>query len=183
MKPIRALPLLLLIWFVTAMQAQAPAPKPDAQLNKLHAFVGHWTMEGETLDGPLGPGGKFTGEYTAQMILGGFFLEAQWTEKDSSGVSRSLEITGYDPATKNLVSHGYGDDGGGWSGVMTLSGSTWTYRGTNWVAGKPYRSRSSDTFAPDLMSITSKFEVSTDGTTWQPVTLAKWTKVPAAPKK
>jgi hypothetical protein len=77
---------LLVACFATAMQAQSQAPKPDPEMKKLHVFVGHWTYEGEATPGPLGPGGKFAGEYDGQMILGGFFYQGRWTEK---GLERS----------------------------------------------------------------------------------------------
>ncbi len=57
----------------TAIFAQTPAPKPDVEVKKLHVLVGHWTWEWEAKPGPLGSGGKATGEYDGQMILGGFF--------------------------------------------------------------------------------------------------------------
>jgi hypothetical protein len=64
----------LVVCFATAAQAQTQAPKPDPALKKLAVRVGHWTYEGENNPGPLGLGGKYTGEATCQMILGGFFF-------------------------------------------------------------------------------------------------------------
>jgi len=168
--------------FAAAMQAQAQAPKPDPALKKLSVFLGHWTYEGESKPGPLGPGGKYTGEYTARMILGGFFCQARWAEKGPSGETRSLEIVGYDPVNKNLVSNGYEDGGGTWSGVINVSGSGLTYTGKYFLAGKQYLTRVSETYAADLMSMTRKLETSVDGTTWTPQE-DKWTKVPPAAKK
>jgi hypothetical protein len=66
----------LVACFGTAMMAQAPASKPDPVLKKLAVLEGHWTYVGEYKPGPLGPGAKTSGEYDAQMILGGFFLQS-----------------------------------------------------------------------------------------------------------
>ena len=55
-----------IICSATAMQAQAPPPNPDPEVKKLHVYVGHWSYEGEAMPGPLGPGGKFTGEQDAE---------------------------------------------------------------------------------------------------------------------
>lgn len=182
MRRITILLFLSVFCFATAMQAQAQAPKPDPELKKLSVFLGHWTYEGESKTGPLGPGGKYTGEYTARMILGGFFFQARWAEKGASGETRSLEIVGYDPVNKNLVSNGYEDGGGTGSAVLNVSGSGYTGTGKYLLAGKQYLTRIAATFAPDLMSITRKLEISADGTTWTPYE-EKWTKVQAAPKK
>ena len=45
--------LLFIVWFATAMQAQAPAPKPAPELKKLDVFVGHWTYVEDDSPGPL----------------------------------------------------------------------------------------------------------------------------------
>jgi len=91
MKRISVLLFLLVFCSATAMQAQAPAPKPDAEVKKLHAVVGHWTFEGEAKPGPLGPGGKFTGESNCQMILGGFFFQCQWRKQILRGADHCRE--------------------------------------------------------------------------------------------
>jgi hypothetical protein len=97
MKRIRVLLFLLVVFTAPSMQAQAPAPKPDPALKKLSVLVGHWTYEEEWKAGPLGPGGKMTGVYDAHMILGGFFLQAEQTERGAMGEIRNLEVDAYDP--------------------------------------------------------------------------------------
>jgi hypothetical protein len=92
---ISVLLLLLVVCSATAMPAQALAPEPGPEARKLHAAVGHWKYEGELKPGPLGPGGKYTGEMTCQMILGGFFLQCQVSGKEAGRESRLLEIDGY----------------------------------------------------------------------------------------
>jgi len=100
-----------MVCFTTAMQAQAPAPKPDPAVQKLHVLVGRWAGEGEYKPGPLGPGGNITGEYTYRMILGGFFFPGWSTERGPMGETQGLEIDGYDPVNKNLAGNLYADDG------------------------------------------------------------------------
>ena len=169
--------------FATAMQAQAPAPKPDPEVKKLRVFVGHWTYEGESKSGPLGPGGKFTGEMTCQMILGGFFLQCQVSGKEAGRESWLLEIDGYDPVNKNFSSQSYFDDGSRFSRVLTIAGNTWTYVGRLAAAGKEYQYKDSLILTPGLASGTDKTEISVDGKTWTPFTDSKWTKVQPAAKK
>ena len=183
MQRISVLLLALVVCFATAMQAQAPAPKPDPALKKLSVLVGHWTYEEEYKPGPLGPGGKVTGDWTAQMILGGFLLQARSTEKGPAGETRGLEIDGYDPMNKNLCSQSYRDDGSTFSGVITASGNTYTWAGKFVVAGKQYQYKGTFELAPDLASATYNEEISVDGKTWTPLGEARYTKVPPAAKK
>ena len=178
-----ALPFLLVFCFATAMQAQAQAPKPDPEVKKMHAWVGHWTFEGEFKPGPLGPGGEFTGEFSCRMILGGFFLQCQMSGKEAESEMRDLEMYGYDPVNKNFSSAYYFGDGGRITAVLTITGNTWTFAGKWIVAGNQYQFKDSVTLAPDLMSATEKAEISADGKTWTPVVEDKWTKVPPAAKK
>jgi hypothetical protein len=183
MQRISLLPFLLFICFATAAQAQTPAPKPDPAIKKLHVFVGHWTYEGENKLGPFGPGGKFTGEYTGQMTLGGFFLQGRWTEKGPGGETRGLEIDGYDLVNKNFSSEAYMDEGSRFSGVLTVSQNTYTWAGKFILAGKQYLFKQTFILAADLTSATDKDEISVDGKTWAPSREAKWTKTKPAPKK
>jgi hypothetical protein len=164
-------------------QAPATAPKPNPELKKLAVLVGHWTYEGEYKPGLIGPGGKITGEYTGEMILGGFFLKAQESEKGAMGESRFLEIDGYDPVNKNLTFTGFQDDGSTYSGVLTVNGNTVTWTGKYTVAGKQYLFKEPFILAPDLMSGTVTSEVSVDGHTWTLFFESKWTKVKPAVKK
>jgi hypothetical protein len=185
MQRFRILPLLLVVCFATALLAQAPssAPKPDPELKKLAVLVGHWTYEGEYKPGPLGPGGKITGVYDGQMILGGFLFQARMTEKGAMGVIRALEIERYDTVNKNVASSVYEDDGSTFLGVVTVSGNTVTWAGKFVAGGKEYSLREPLGLAPDLMSGTAKGEISVDGNTWTPFFEAQYTKAKPAPKK
>jgi len=183
MQRIRLLLLVLVVFSATVMQAQAPAPKPDPEVKKLHADLGHWTYEGEAKPGPGCLGGKFTGEMTCQMILGGFFRQCRFTEKEPDGEFRFLGIDGYDPVNKNFTHDGYAEDGSRGSSVLTITGNTWTRVG-KWVSeGKQYEYKGTFTFAPDLASGTFKDELSLDGRTWTTCEESKYTKVRPAPKK
>ena len=166
-----------------AVAAQAQAPKPDPELKKLQVLAGHWTYEGEYKAGPLGPGSKITGEYTGQMILGGFFYQEQEIEKGPTGETRTISIYAYDPVNKNFAFNSYQSDGSTYSGAVTINGNKWTWAGKLVVAGKQYLFKAPYTLAPDLMSATMNVEISVDGKTWTPFFEAKWTKTKPAPKK
>jgi len=181
MQRINVLFSLLVLCLVTTLQAQAP--KPDPEVKKLHALVGHWTYEGEYKPGPLGPGGKITGVWDARMILGGFFLQEQQTEKGAEGELRNLGIEAYDPANKNFNSNWYQSDGSRLTGTLTINGNTVTWVGTFSVAGKEYQFKEPLVLADDSMSGTAKGEISADGKTWAPFFEGKFVKVKPAAKK
>lgn len=177
--PRMTIPLFLLtVSLTTGLQGQAPpaGPKPDSELMKLSPLVGHWTYEEEWKAGPLGPGGKMTGVYNAHMILGGFFLQAEQTERGALGEIGNLEIDGYDPVKRNFTSDLFMSDGTKSSYTITVSGNTITWAGSLTLAGKQYQFREPMVFAPDLMSATAKAEISVDGKTWIPAWDGKWTK-------
>ena len=183
MTRITLLLFLLIVCITTALQAQAPAPKPDPEVKKLHAGVGHWAFEGEFKPGPLGPGGKFTGEDNCRMILGGFFFQCQLTGKVAEGEMRLLEIDGYDPVNKNFSSRFYMGDGSTFSGVLTVTGNTWTYGGKWTAAAREYQYKETFVLSPDLTGGTDKSEISVDGKTWIPYGEFKGTKAQPAEKK
>ena len=178
MQRISILLLALVVCFATAMQAQAP--KPDPALKKLSVLVGHWTFEGEQKPGPLGPGGKSSGEFGGQMILGGFFFQGRWTENGALG---GLVIWGYDAVNKNFDFDMFSGDGTRMSGVVTVSGNAFTWAGKVVAAGKPYPVRGQIVVAADLRSGTETGEISADGKTWAPWFETKYTKVQPARKK
>jgi hypothetical protein len=170
--------------FTTAMLAQAPAPKPDPEVRKLHAAMGHWTYEGEAKPGPGCLGGKFTGEMTCQMILGGFFLQCRFTEKEPDGEFRFLEIEGYDPENKKFTIESYTETGSRNSYVLTISGNRWTHTGKYVSEGKEYQYEGTFVFAPDLASATFSDKLSTDGKAWTACEEStKYTKGQPAGKK
>ena len=183
MQRISVLLFLLVFCFATAMQAQTQAPKPDPALGKFHVWVGHWAFEGETKAGPWGPGSKDSGEYDGQMILGGFFFRGQWREKGGLPASGALVICGYDAANKTLTSNAYWDDGTRLSGVISVTGNTFSWTGKAFAAGKTYPIRGQIIVAADLMGFSEKFEITADGKTWTPFFEYKYTKVPPAAKK
>jgi hypothetical protein len=178
-----ALLFLLVFCFATAMHAQAQAPKPDPEVKKLQVLVGHWTFKGEYKAGPLGPGGKFTRQYTGQMILGRFFFRGRWNEKGAMGDTQGFEIDGYDPVNKRFACTGYTDQGIRVSAALTANGKALNWEGKAFVAAEQYGFKEAFVFDPELMSGTATAEISADGRTWMRLYEAKFTKVKTAPKK
>jgi hypothetical protein len=79
-------------------------PQPDPELKRLDRFVGRWSMEGHLVGSDET---NIRGETTFRWLPGGFFLE-QRVGIDFMGMKiDSLELIGYDPATKTFPSTVY----------------------------------------------------------------------------
>jgi hypothetical protein len=116
------------------------------------------------------------------MILGGFFFQGRWRDNETAG-GESLVICGYDAVNKNMTSDAYWYDGTRLSGVLRVSGNTFTWVGKGLVAGRSYPVRGQIVVAADFMSFTETFEISADGKTWTPFFEYKYIKAKPAAKK
>ena len=183
MRKIAILSSLLAVCFVIAMQAQT-APKPAPEFKQLHGVLGHWTYTCDYQATPLGPASKATGEYTNQMIFGGFFLKGQWKEKGTAGELEGFDLTRYDPDSKKFAFSGYQSDGGTYWGTLDIKGTTVTDTEKLLAGGKQYDVRHTIAYSVDWTSADWKAEISTDGKTWVPWFEQNMTKVkPEAKKK
>jgi len=176
MKRIAILSSLLAVCFVIAVQAQT-APKPAPEFQQLHGVLGHWTYTCDYQAGPLGPAGSSAGEFNNQMILGGFFMKGQWKEKGRGAELEGIDILRYDPEHKNFIYSGYENDGGTYSGTITITGTVEKDEGKFFIGGKEYQARTAITYSADWTSADWKAEVSSDGKTWSPWFEQKMTKV------
>jgi hypothetical protein len=151
-------------------------PKPGPEHQKLGAFVGNWTFEGEMKPGPMGPGGKMTGTDRIQWLPGNFFLERRFEGKGPMGEMKGVEIIGYDSAKKVHTFNAFDSLGAMTSGTLTLSGRTWTASGTGSMGGAVFRDRCTLAFGDASTTLTIKCEMSADGKTWSPSFEGKATK-------
>ncbi len=174
---------LVMLLVAVAVQAQAPAPEPGPEQKKLEVWVGDWTLVGEQKAGPLGPARKYNVKCTWQMALGGFVLEGRFDLKSTSGDTQGLQIMAYDDANHNYTLAMYFSDGGIQHGTVTVSGNTWSLKGSVIAGGKQYQLRGADVLSADLMTDTFTAETSVDGKIWSPWVEEKLTRITPAPKK
>ena len=159
------------------LAAQAPQPpKPGPEHQRLNAFVGNWTFQGEIKPGPMGPGGKLTGTDRIQWMPGGFFVERRFEGKSPAGEMRGLEIMGYDAAKKAYTYNYFDSMGMMGTGTFTISGSTWNATGTGNMGGQILQERCALTFGAGNATLNVKCEISTDGKTWNPMVEGTATK-------
>jgi len=156
-------------------QTPPPAPKPTAEHQKLAAFVGNWTFDGEMKPGPMGPGGKMTGTDNIQW-LGDFYVERRYQGTSPMGAMKGLEIIGYDVGKKAYTFSVF--DSSGMMGVGTgkATGNNWEFTGTSSMMGKTTQDRCTLTMAADTKSMNIKCDMSMDGRTWMPAFEGKATK-------
>jgi hypothetical protein len=162
---------------VGILVAQAPEmPKPGPEHERLRAFAGNWTFEGEVKPGPMGPGGKLTGTDRIQWLPGNFFLERRYDGKGPMGEMRGLEIMGYDSAKKVYTYNSFDSMGNTASGTMTVSGNTWSASGRANMGGKTLQDRCKLTFGAGASTLAIACEISADGKSWTPTFEGKATK-------
>jgi len=114
---------------MTKVQANTQGPPqpaaPGPALKHLDVLVGTWEMTGHTLDSEQE---NITGWNACEWLPGGFFLKSFGEINFNGAMVQSLEIIGYDPASKTFPSSVYSNLGGD---VLTYSwdvqGSTVTH--------------------------------------------------------
>ena len=174
---------LIMLLVAVASQAQTIGPKPGPEQKKLEVWVGNWTVQGESKASPIGPASKYTNKATWQMSLGGFVLEGRFASQIAGVNTQGMQVMAYDAANKNFTLAAYFSDGMISHGTVTVSGNTWSGKGSVIAGGKQYQWRGTDVLSGDLTVDTYTVEISTDGKTWLPWVEEKMTRIKAAPKK
>jgi hypothetical protein len=163
---------------VGAVIAQKPEglPKPGPEHQRLAAFVGNWTIEGDMKPGPMGAGGKMTGTDRIDWVPGNFFIQRLYQGKSPMGEMQGLEILGYDAARKVYTFNSFDSLGMRGSGTLTVKGNTWTSTGTATMGTAVIHDRCTLDFGAGATTLTVKCDMSTDGKSWTPTFEGKATK-------
>jgi hypothetical protein len=155
--------------------AQMEMPKPGPEHKKLDMFAGSWTLEGDTKQSSMGPGGKVTELEKCEWMDGDFFLVCHTDFKTPMGNGSGISVMGYSAEDKTYTyrefnSWGEFDDSKG-----SLDGNTFVWTSDEKMGGTQYKGR----FTMKVTSPTSYdfvFEMSQDGTKWTTVMDGKATK-------
>lgn len=157
---------LLVAMATLSVQAQAQAPKPGPEHARLSVFLGKWNFEGQAQASPYGPAGKQTSADTFEWLPGSFFMSHHWDVRQGGVDIKGMEILGYDSRGKTYTSRFFDNFGNSGSVKGSVEGNTWTWTAESEVGGKPLKERGTNVVTGDV--ITSKWEYSTDGSTWKP---------------
>lgn len=164
-------------WFLLAVSAMAQMemPKPAPELKKLDVFVGTWSHDGNLKPGPMGPGGKMTGEQKCAWMDGGFYLVCNSSFKGPMGNATGTAYFGYSNQEKAYTYREFNSMGEFTDARGQVDGDTWTWTSDEKMGGSTMKGRF-------IVKVTSpraydyKFDMSQDGTTWNPVMDGKSTK-------
>src|SRR5262245_33671925 len=169
----------LVVAGVALAQAPPAAPKPGPEHEKLGAWVGKWTSEGDMKPGPFGPGGKMSGNDRCEWFDGKFAVICHNEGKGPMGVMKGMGILSY--STEDKVYTYYGTDTMGMTSTAVAKGTiqcdTWTYNEESKMNGKPVKSRYVMKWLTPT-SYTFKMEMQGDGGQWMTIVEGKTTKVP-----
>jgi len=156
-----------------ALAQQAPSPGPEVK--KLEPFAGKWKGEAEMKPGPWGPGGKMTSESECTWFEGGFQLICRESGTSPMGKMKSEAVLGWSPEEKVYKYQGFDSMGMMSTATGTVSGTTFTWKGTDRMGGKTIHSRYTVKLeTPTTQSF--KWETSEDGKSWTVAAEGKSTK-------
>lgn len=168
--------LCLIVAMAVSAQAQMQMPKPGPELKKLDYFVGTWNMSGTSNASPMGPAGKWSGTETLKWMEGGYFLVSHSNFKmETMGSGTGVAYMGYDPNEKTYTYDEFNSMGEANHSKGMVDGDNWTWTAEQKMNGQTMKER----FSMKIESATSyamKFEMSQDGTTWNPIMEGKATK-------
>jgi uncharacterized protein DUF1579 len=165
----------LLLGSTLLARSQMEKPKPAPELKKLDYFAGTWIAEGEIRPGAMGPGGKFTGTNHVQWMDGAFFLVTHSEFNGAMGKGSETSYMGYDSNDKMYTYDSFNSLGEADHAKGTVEGDTWTWQSETRMASQTIKGR----LTIKMLSATSysfKFEMSSDGATWNTVLEGKDTK-------
>jgi hypothetical protein len=171
----------LILIFASAIQAQSPQPSPEQK--KLLVCVGDWTYTEERRDSASEPWYKVVGSMRVRTILGGFFNEWRGKETVKGKEMEGVEIGGYNPAKKTIITSFFLSDGSlGQVTSGTFVGNRLDVKYTVTGAdGKTSENRNAWTYAPDGTSVSGQGERLIDGR-WVPIRKMSFTKIKSADK-
>ncbi|HET7748008.1 MAG TPA: DUF1579 family protein [Terriglobales bacterium] len=156
----------LLLGIAASVQAQLPKPAPE--LRKLDYFAGTWIAEGEVKPGLMGPGGKFTGTNHVQWMDGGFFLVTHSEFNGAMGKGTETAYMGYDSNSKMYTYDSFNTLGEADHAKGKVDGDTWMWESETSIGPQTIKGRLTiKTLSAKVYHF--RFEISSDGTTWNTV--------------
>jgi hypothetical protein len=167
---------LLLVAGCKALAFAAPTPTPDTELDKLSAFVGHWTLSGELKDAATGkPTIKLSSDLTCNWSANHGFLLCDQVIHLPDGTQNDLSVYTY--SEKDHAFQFFGITRGNKDArttKVTIDGNLWTYSSTDTNGAKHIEYRTTNRFTT-ASNVNWRSEYSEDGTHW--ITTAEGTDV------
>lgn len=129
---------------------------------KLGPFIGNWTVVGENGEAaPGAPNARVHGEQSFVWLPGGFFLLGHWDHRYENGRHLGMNVIRYDSETREYSSYNVDNLGYARTYRLTEHDGTWSFTGD--------RERATMRFGNDGRALTIDWEITTDGSNWQPL--------------
>ena len=160
----------------SGLVAQGSPRKPGPEQERIGAFAGRWTYEGEAKQSAMGPGGKIKVSETCEWFAGGFHLVCRSEGRGPMGPGKGQSAMGYDPAEKTYTYHAINSHGDGFFVRGNVSGPVWTWSNESKVEGKSMKIRATVT-EKSPTAYAFKLESSFDGGPWEVIEEGRGTKV------
>ena len=149
------------------VRLNSPVPKPGAGHQRLNAFVGTWNTEGQQCEGAVGPAAKIRAMETYEWLRGEFFLVHRFEGQVGDGAVACIEIIGYDAETQSYPTHTFYNNGVANEWQSHERDGIWTLAGDWQMQGQSVKVRCTTAFSDAGHTMTSKWEQSSDGSSWE----------------
>lgn len=160
----------------TAALAQE-MPKPGPEHEKLGYFAGKWEFEGESKEGPMGPGGAIAYTETCELFEGDFAVVCESEGTSPMGPTKTFSIMTYDTEKEAYLYHAVQNGMPAFSamGKRENKTKTWHWKTETKMGSETMVTRVTITETSPT-SYTFKVEMSTDKTNWMTAVEGKSTK-------
>ena len=137
---------------------------PDA--SALDTFVGEWHVEGEQIEGPIGPAATITATQRYEWLQGQRFLVHRFDGQVGASPASCIEIIGCNRDTGLCRIHTFYNNGLTNVWDVELHAGRWHLYGDWNMAGRAMKVRCTIAFHDDAKAMRSHWEHSSDGVRW-----------------
>ena len=102
---------------------------PANRMSRFEVFIGTWNTTGDVLETEAAPASTLFATDTYRWLPGKHFIAHDADARFGDAASRSMEVIGYDLASKKHLARSYDDQGASESFEVTLKGRNWSIRG------------------------------------------------------
>jgi len=146
-----------------------PTPVVTEEHHRLRPFIGTWSVTGQNAESaPGAPNATVTGEQSFVWLPGGFFLLGHWDHRFENGRHLGMNVIRFDPATREYSSYNVDNLGYARTYRVTPHDDEWSFSGD--------RERATMRFDNEGRTLTIDWELTKDGSTWEPLCHLEATK-------
>ena len=130
------------------------------RMSRLGIFIGTWNTTGEVLETENAPAGTLVATDIYRWLAGNHFIIHDADARFGAQVTRSMEVIGFDAATKKHFAQSYDDQGAIDRFEVELKGKRWTILGES--------VRFDGKFSANNDSLVGLWEIKGKRSGWQP---------------